>query len=1014
MTVRSLFVGLTGLNAMSQGIDVISNNIANINTVGFRAGRASFDDLFYRTLSAGVGSTENRGGVNPHQLGHGVTTGSIDTIFTQGSTQSTGRLLDLSIQGDGFFVMRDGTGQEFLTRAGNFTLDNAGNIVDPGTGLRLIGRQADDFGNILDTEAEGELSIDFSRRSLAQQTENVTARGNFDARVGNPDTGVLPANATSSSTLTALFDKGGLPVGMVNGDVIRFDSGFFELGNAPENVQSPIDLSTLDAGKGAGIILSVTTTTTMDDLQRAFNDFFQTTITDLTPGESSGLNFSYNDQSGQFDINSSLDNALKGVRIGLKERFGENSPPEEASRTLGNLFVNEGDPDFSRTLNVAASSDVKTQIIRKADSTTSIDIFDSQGNSHTLAVGMARDTTEPAAIQNALVSQLRDSEGRKIIPSDFIPAQPVYSEPVLDSRTNTATFTATKVSNIVATQGVYSFQDGAGNLIGLRLSDGALSFNGGAFTPPVDATGTVLPAFAAAGLDTTGEETLNIASTDNPGGGLLGDQGFEATTTLEDIRSQLERRINAAIGVVVGGISNFDVTNTVGVNEPPTLALVPPDNFVTGDGQPVSVSLTEDGSFSFSVANGSLGAPATDDAEIAANLIASAGGEENMGLVLDLAAQTRSIRVSTINPGPLANDPTDDQADGQVDDSFVGDNRVTGFKQNTDPFGDTVQDFFDIGDTDFRDFDVDGDPTTPDGIDDSGVHLIALSSGVFADTDALGTSSFANVQAFNPEVTSFRALFNERGFGIAKDIDGDSLVDITQGVPVGIVAQSTDTQPFETNTFHTSGTTRNTVNFQAVVPSDFRTPPVNTTGTMIFDSEGRFQQYENSTSAPTITFDPDNNDPENGGVDPVPFKLDLSSISYSFGPDSVQLDTQDGRPTGNLDNVSIAASGEIIGVFTNGDTQSLGQIRLATVRNEGGLIQEGATMFTVGPNSGERIFADAGIDAGAINSGSLELSNVDLAQEFTNLIVVQRAYQANTRVITTGDQVLQEALTLKR
>jgi flagellar hook-basal body protein len=1013
MTVRSLFVGLTGLNAMSQGIDVISNNIANLNTVGFRAGRASFDDLFYRTLSAGVGSTENRGGVNPHQLGHGVTTGSIDTIFTQGSTQSTGRLLDLSIEGDGFFVLRDGAGQEFLTRAGNFTLDNVGNIVDPGTGLRLIGRQADEFGNLLDTEAEGELSIDFSRRSLARQTENVTARGNFDARVGTEGTGVNVSSATSSSTLTALFDGGGNPVGMINGDVIRFDSGFFDLGNAPENVQSPLALSDIDAGKGSGVILTVTSTTTLDDLQRALNSFFNTAVTKLTPGESSGLNFSYDDIAGNFQINSSGDNALKGVRLGLAERFGETSPPEEASRNLGNLFVNSGDPDFTRTLNINAKEDIETQKIRKADTTTSIDVFDSQGNSHTLAVGMARDTQPPAAIQNSLITELRDSQGRKIIPSDIIPAEPVYSDPVTDSRTNTATFTATQISNIVATQGVYSFQDGAGNLIGLRLSDGALSFNGGAFTSPVDATGTVLPAFATAGLDTTGEEALNVPSNDNPGGGLLGDQGFEATTTVEDIRSQLERRINAAISAVVGGIGNLDIT-APGINQPPAITPTPPDNFLTGEGQPVKISLTKDGSFSFSVTQGSLGAPATDDADMAAALIASAGGEENMGLVLDLAAKTRSIRVSTVNPGPDINDTTDDQADGQIDDSFVGDNRITGFIKNADPFGDDVQAFFDIGDTDFRNFDTDGDPTTPDGIDDSGVHLIALSSGVFADTDNLDDSNFANVEAFNPEVTSFRALFNQRGFGISKDFNSDAAVDNTAGVPVGIVATSSDVSPFETNTFHTSGTTRNTVNFQAVVPSDFRTPPVNTTGTMIFDSEGRFQKYENFSSAPTITFDPDNNDPENGGVDPIPFKLDLSRMTYQFQSANVQLDTQDGRPVGNLDNVSIAANGEIIGVFTNGDTQSLGQIRLATVRNEAGLIQEGATMFTVAPNSGERIFADAGIDAGAINSGSLELSNVDLAQEFTNLIVVQRAYQANTRVITTGDQVIQEALSLKR
>ncbi len=1013
MTVRSLFVGLTGLNAMSQGIDVISNNIANINTVGFRGSRASFDDLFYRTLSAGVGSTENRGGVNPQQLGHGVTTGSIDTIFTQGSTQSTGRLLDMSIQGDGFFVLRDGAGQEFLTRAGNFSLDEEGTIVDPGTGLRLIGRQADENGNILDTEPEGELAIDFGRRSLAQQTENVTARGNFDSRVGDPNSGVEVSNANRSSTLTALFDEGGVPVGLVNGDVIRFDSGFFELGNPPENVDSPLDLSSLDAGKGEGVILSVTETTTLADLQTAFNTFFQSAVTDLTPGESSGLNFSYNDLSGSFEVNSSGDNALKGVRIGLEERFGETSPPEEATRNLGNLFVNQNDTDFSKTLNVSSQQVVETQQIRKADTTTSIDIFDSQGNSHTLAVGMARDTQAPAAIQNTLVNELTDAEGNKLIPSDVIPAKPVFSEPQLDSSTNTAVFTASQVSNIVATQGVYSFQDGGGNMVSLRLSDGALSFNGGQFIQPVQNDGTITAALADAGLDVTGEEILNIPSAENPGGGLLGDQGFEATTTLEDIRGQLERRINAAISQVAGNLENLDV-NQLPAGADPTLALTNPEDFPAN---PISVTLTDDGSFSFSVANGNLGSPSTDDEE-QANALINQAGENNMGLVFDLAAQTRSIRVSTIDPGPTIDDANDDNPDGQVDDSFVGDNRVTGFIQNADPFGENIQDFFDIGDTDFRVFDPALDPAAEEagdrGIDDSGVHLVALSSGLFGNTDELAAQNFDGQQAFDPQVTAFRALFNKRGFGIPQNFDAAPGVDKVPNVPVGIVAGSNDVTPFEINTIHQDGLTRNTVNYQAVVPSDFRTPPVNNTGTLIFDSEGRFQSFDGTATPPTISFDPDNNDPENGGVDPIPFKLDLSSITYTTGAQSVQLDTQDGRPVGNLDNVSIAQNGEIIGVFTNGDTQSLGQIRLANVRNESGLIQEGATMFTTGPNSGERIFADAGTDAGSISSGSLELSNVDLAQEFTNLIVTQRAFQANTRVITTGDQIIQEALTLKR
>ena len=148
MTVRAMFVGLTGLNSMSHNIDVIGNNISNVNTVGFRAGRATFDDIFNQTLFSGVGATGAQGGINPRQVGTGVKMGSVEKIFTQGSSQTTGRLLDLSVNGEGFFVLRDGGGQEFLTRAGNFSLDDSGYIVDPGTGNRLIGRPGDEIGEV--------------------------------------------------------------------------------------------------------------------------------------------------------------------------------------------------------------------------------------------------------------------------------------------------------------------------------------------------------------------------------------------------------------------------------------------------------------------------------------------------------------------------------------------------------------------------------------------------------------------------------------------------------------------------------------------------------------------------------------------------------------------------------------------------------------------------------------------------------------------------------------------------
>ncbi len=127
--MRSMYSAVSGLKNHQVKMDVIGNNISNVNTVAFKAGRVIFQDIFSQTIKTASGSNANIGGTNPMQIGLGVTTGAIDTIFTDASAQRTDYALDLSIEGDGFFVVEKGSGETFFTRAGNFKLDNAGYLV---------------------------------------------------------------------------------------------------------------------------------------------------------------------------------------------------------------------------------------------------------------------------------------------------------------------------------------------------------------------------------------------------------------------------------------------------------------------------------------------------------------------------------------------------------------------------------------------------------------------------------------------------------------------------------------------------------------------------------------------------------------------------------------------------------------------------------------------------------------------------------------------------------------------
>lgn len=1009
MTVRSLFVGLTGLTAMGNNIDVIGNNIANVNTTGYRASRASFDDIFYQTLFSGTASTGTRGGINPREIGTGVKMGSVDKIFTQGSTQSTGRLLDLAINGDGFFVLRDGAGNdksnEFLTRAGNFSLDANGYIVDPGTGYHLIGQTADQNGELETTTAPGPLQIDSNQKSVAQATTEVTASGNFDASVG--DTTDV-AYALSTSNLLGLFDENGKPLGLVNGDVIQFDSGFLQLNNPPVGVDNPVDLSTFDSNKkGNGVIMTVTSTTTVSDLQDALTSFFSGTISTISPGVASGIDVNYN-ANGAFEFSNTSKNSLKGISIGLGTRAGEADPPEDATRLLSNLFVNKGDPDFTKTLNVGAGEVVTTHQARQADRNTSIDVYDSLGASHSITVGMAADTEQPAAISETTVDELRDSEGRFLIPDGIVPPKVEILEAENIPANNTAIFTARQVSNIVATQGVFSYNDTNGNLIAIRLTDGALSINGGTFNEPTNAA--ISSVFTTNNIDVTGSQFLNVPSATNVGG-LLGEDGITTSTTLETIRENLEKRINASIQQVADNLSKVDATTLPADFISPNVTA----GFSEAETKPeIKVTLSNDGSFLFESVGGSLGASNLPDTDTRTqSLIAAAGGEENMGFMLDLAAKTRTIRVSTLDPST-----TPATADQEIDtDNTDTAKSVTGFIKTAtadEIFGADLTKVFTIGNTDYGPLAL-GDPTTdpPTGINDSGVQLVAMSSGKLYESGTPTPDFFSEYNAFEPETTAFNALFNQRGYGLAANFDGNAGVDRTENIPVGIVARQGNV--FETNTIHQDGETLNTVNYQVVVPNDSRNPPQGTTGTLFFDSTGRFESYGYGNE-PNIAFDYDSNDPQNGGARELKIKLDLSDITQFDSDHTAQMQSQNGRPVGQLDNISISTNGEIIGLFTNGDAQTMGKILLATVTNEGGLTQVGNTMFTYrdGDNSGDRIFVEADVEGGSIESGTLELSNVDLAQEFTNMIIAQRAYQANARVISTADQILTEVVSLKR
>ncbi len=196
--MRSLFAGVSGLRNHQTRMDVIGNNIANVNTVGFKGSRVNFQDILSQTLQGASSAQGNRGGTNPKQVGLGMGLASIDTIFTDGSYQTTGKQTDLSIQGQGFFIVSDGPNQ-YYTRAGNFDFDVQGNYLVPGTGLKVVGWMADANGVINTSGATGNIKVPVGATMAAKETTSFDFVNNLaaDAAVG----AVVPASTTVYDSL---------------------------------------------------------------------------------------------------------------------------------------------------------------------------------------------------------------------------------------------------------------------------------------------------------------------------------------------------------------------------------------------------------------------------------------------------------------------------------------------------------------------------------------------------------------------------------------------------------------------------------------------------------------------------------------------------------------------------------------------------------------------------------------------------------------------------------------------
>ncbi len=345
----AMYTSLSGLISNSQAITVAGDNIANINTTGFKSSRVSFENQIVQKLRAATGPADGLGGTNPTEIGLGTRIGTISRDFSDGSLQTTGVNTELAIDGGGFFVL-DFNGLQRFTRAGTFQLDRDNNLSNPGNGGIVQGFGIDEDFNIIEGTLT-DLNIPVGSSTLAEATESVRFAGNLNAggdvatqgtiinsgAVFSDAAGTTPAVA--GTALTSIFDGAGTQL-FANGDVITVSGALRGSSTLPDH--------TFQVG-AANTTGSDANGTTMQDFLTFMED-----ILGIDTSVSGGLTI---DAAGQVVIT------------------GNSGTENELTLAAGNIIVNQGgvNPTTPFTFTNVQSADGES--VR-----TSFFGFDSLGN----------------------------------------------------------------------------------------------------------------------------------------------------------------------------------------------------------------------------------------------------------------------------------------------------------------------------------------------------------------------------------------------------------------------------------------------------------------------------------------------------------------------------------------------------------------------------------------------------------------------------------------------------------
>ena len=888
--MRSLWSGVSGLNAHQVAMDVEGNNIANVNTVGFKYSRTNFQNLLSQTVKAATAPQGTLGGKNSLQIGLGASVSAVETMFKQGSIQNTDKNTDMAINGDGFFVVSGDGGKTYkYTRAGDFTFDANGNFVDP-NGYIVQGWLADPETHTIDTSTGVKpISIPPGLTTPAKETEKIHIKANLNSGDHIKEMSGTRPTVTVDKDMNGLYD--------VNGEKIQL---------TPEDDNLTFTIKTLNDSTRTITLTYGKSINNHDNRFTTIKDLIDEINYNITH-DSAGNLIQTDKRSSEYEVYLDGNGQIVDPRA-TAVTFVDATNSKGANKVLENIFKGiNGSSKATNSIKMIANSFVGADDVGE--------LFNANGDAF----------------------NLQDGQGIKVnIDGLYENRKFVYKSKPINSNDSTCATTA-------------------GSYMGKAVVTDSNEGMHWLYTDKEERAGFSI-------LDSGGKKLHNIAIIDV----------HVSSNKTHTFTFLYGKDFNTISDLICAANTKFAQDSAIGTKlhlefKNGKIIQVSSDSNVYID----SARAFRDSS-AISPSNRDTAAPKTQMLKNMDSILKPLG-ENNHTSELMKKKDTYYFHdiQDLVYIWQLAVDDSNDPTNNQ-DASSTPKGIATINDDGKLTIKNTSQSSFNIKVSGF-----------PDGQDNK------LFTDAFSPINGtLASGGIAATQAMNAAThTTSMDIFDSLG---AKHT-----------LTIHFRKWHTSTNPNDPTVWKWYA--------EVPEPSTLDQPAY---GDIKFNPDGSLKSF----NPPSLIFNPNN-----GANTGQAIQLNFGSIGAFDGitsfeaPSSTSGQTQDGYPGGDLEQLVVDQTGTIIGVFTNGRSYSLAQVALAKFVNNEGLMSEGGTLFSASPNSGDPIIGTAGTGGrGTITPSALEMSNVDLSRSLTQLIVIQRGFQANSKTITTSDQMLNTLLQLKQ